>query len=201
MEEVKHSFSTYPMCYSFSSGKVILDVWDLQSIVGTKYFDTKYDGYVYINSTSYKIEGLIQVGVASGFSENNSSIIGMLSYGNWILRDFDTNTNVNTSDIIGTTILTSLIFSSFKDDSLMDYYASKYNIGDSNINIETFNIVQGVNIQSIDLYLSYNYLDVLNYINLTYNCNYSFGTIIDCYLILSIDDYQCILLSAGTKSE
>jgi hypothetical protein len=161
------------------------------SDISKTYLPDLQDGYVYINEnqTWYPIQSLITIGLQRGISTGNSTIIEdscNLCYGKWIVRNSD-GSNIDTSKYIDQTITLNKWFKYLPDvnPNIIDNYQIK--------------IVQGVDTNSLDVYLSFNTVDVVNYINSNNSTSYSIATPFDVYLLSSIDNNNGMLLYAGSN--
>lgn len=187
--EIKHSFEGPPIFRMLDTGTdrpLDLDL-TLVTDTATTYLPDLYDGYVYISNTPYEIKGLIKVGIRKGISTNNSTLSDnecLLCYGEWILRHID-GYNFNTTSYI--------------NQSVNIIWAKHNGVTMSIFNNYPLTIINGVDIKSLDMYLSFNITDVVNYLNTTYSLGIDNTTALDVYLLISIDNYHGVLLHAGSN--
>lgn len=184
--EIKHSFEGIPLLRSISTKTNSFDDVDITALTyeTTIYSSILYDGYVYIDNTPYSIVNLIRIGFRRGLSLSNSTMIlncCNLSYGKWIVRNQD-GVNINTKNYIDQEINATFV---------------NYRNNDQ-IETRTAHIVTGIDIKSVDIYLSFNIDDLINYLNTTHGLSVNLSTSFNVYLNASIDDYNGILLYAGS---
>lgn len=189
---VVHNFTISPMFYSFPSTRLYVDTPMMSSSDPMVYLPDKYDCYAYVGGQKYEVKECIQVGISFLDDAQLSSIIHeqfVLPMCNLKLPDssqidFWTNDEINNSKNI--------------DCYKFNYDNEVFTI--AGIEQITVQITPSTNNQCYQISLSFNYTEVLDYINNTYSTSYTSGDQITCY-VLSVSNYfNGNLLSAGSKT-
>lgn len=191
--EVVQCFTTSPiMVYSFPSTRLYIDLPIMSNFDPTLYLDQKYDCYAYIGGQKYEVKECIRVGISYMRGFFLSSIISehyVIPMGNLILpdcnmQDFETNNEVGVAKTINSIML--------------QYTNEVYNI--LGTHLTDIELTPSTINECYQLHLSFNYTDVLNYVNSKYSTNYTSGVEIKCYILKVINYFFGILISAGSKS-
>lgn len=191
--EVVHSFAMSPiMVYSFPSTRLYVDMPIMESSDPVQYQSEKYDCYAFVEGQKYEIKELLNLGISFLDTNELSSLYN--SYYtqpmcNCLVRDSSGNDFWSNDEIGNLKSVESYRF------SYSDEVFSITGIENKNVTI-----TQSTDNQCYQIHLSFNYNDVLDYINTTYSTNYTSRVEIKCYMLLVINYFYGILLNAGVKS-
>lgn len=189
--ETVHSFTTVPMVFSFPSSRLYIDLPAMTSADPTQYIAEKYDCYAYIRGEKYEVKECIRVGISFLDTNTLSSIISScytLPMGNLYIPDV-TMKDFWTNNEIGNTKTINCYEFKYADEVFTIL----------NCNPRDVLITPSTDNQCYQIHVSFEYEEVLNYVNSKYDTSYSTGEEISCYILLVVNYFYGTLISAGTK--